>query len=124
MINSNNIIHVNNHNNTWTQNMLSFVIGIIHGIAGPGGILGVLPAVEMEQISSSVIYLSSFIIASTLSMGLFAALYGEVTKRLMNSSSEIYVEIGIRMFSCGISILVGFIWIVLSYIGKLETFFH
>ena len=126
-VNSANSVQTNNNvtnNATWTQNLLSFVIGIIHGIAGPGGILGVIPAVEMEQTASSVIYLSSFILASTLSMGLFAALYGELTKRLMNSSSEIYVEIGIRIFSCGISIIVGFIWIILSYLGKLEDFFH
>ena len=112
-----------NHNSL-TQNLLSFTIGVVHGVAGPGGILGVLPAVEMSHISSSIIYLSSFILASTLSMGIFAAVYGELTRRLMNSSAEVYVEYGLRVFSCGISIAVGVLWIVLSVMGKLDQLFH
>lgn len=108
--------------NPVTQNLLSFVIGVIHGVAGPGGILGVLPAVEMTNISSSVIYLGSFIFASTLSMGLFAALYGEVTKRL--SATADFMEYLLRLFSCTISIVVGCLWIVLSAMGQLDKYFH
>ena len=57
-------------------------MGLLHGVAGPGGILGVLPAVEMQHWQSSTLYLGTFIITSTLSMGLFAACYGEFTRRL------------------------------------------
>ena len=109
-------------NDPMTQNLLSFVIGVVHGVAGPGGILGVLPAVEMTQISSSVIYLGSFIFASTLSMGVFAALYGEITKRL--SATADVMEYAVRLFSCSVSIIVGCIWIVLSAMGKLDEYFH
>ena len=52
----------------YTQRIVSFSIGLLHGVAGPGGILGVLPAVEMQNVRSSCLYLGSFIFTSTISM--------------------------------------------------------
>ncbi len=106
----------------YTQRIVSFSIGLLHGVAGPGGILGVLPAVEMQNIQSSFLYLTSFIVASTLSMGTFAALYGELTKRLGATAEN--VEFGLNIFSSAMSIIVGTIWFVLSLLGKLEGMFH
>lgn len=105
-----------------TQRVISFSIGLLHGVAGPGGILGVLPAVEMQNWRYSFIYLGSFILASTLSMGTFAALYGEVTKRLGATAES--VELALSVFSAAMSIIVGTIWLVLSLLGKLEGLFH
>jgi hypothetical protein len=105
-----------------SQRVLAFIIGIVHGVAGPGAILGVLPAVEMQNWQSSCIYLSSFIITSTLSMGTFAALYGELSKRI-GSTAEC-VELLVSLFSASLSIGVGILWITLSYYGKLNAFFH
>lgn len=104
-----------------TQRILSFSIGLLHGVAGPGGILGVLPAVEMQRWSSSFLYLGSFILASTLSMGSFAALYGEATRRLGTTAES--MEFGLSIFSSGMSILVGVIWFVFSLLGKLDDIF-
>jgi len=106
----------------FTQRVLSFSIGLLHGVAGPGGILGVLPAVEMRNWRSSVLYLGSFILTSTLSMGTFAALYGEVTKRLGATAES--VELALSVFSASMSIIVGTIWLVLSLMGKLQRLFH
>lgn len=106
----------------YTQRIVSFLIGLLHGIAGPGGILGVLPAVEMQNIQSSFLYLASFILASTLSMGAFAAIYGEVTKRIGATAES--VELGLNLFSNIMSIVVGAVWFILSMLGKLEDFFH
>jgi hypothetical protein len=36
-------------------------IGILHGVAGPGAILGVLPAVEMQSWRASTCYLGIYI---------------------------------------------------------------
>jgi hypothetical protein len=58
----------------FTQRLVSIAMGLLHGVAGPGGILGVLPAIEMRHWQSSTLYLGSFIIASTFSMGAFAAM--------------------------------------------------
>lgn len=106
----------------FTQRLVSFSIGILHGVAGPGGILGVLPAVEMRSWRSSTLYLGSFIFASTVSMGAFSALYGEVTKRL--GATQQFIDFALRVFSSSMSIIVGTIWFVLSVLGKLEDFFH
>jgi hypothetical protein len=104
-----------------TQRIVSFLIGILHGVAGPGGILGVLPAVEMTHWQSSIVYLASFVVSSTLCMGIFAAFYGEVTYRLGNSQK--YVDVGLRVFSASLSLIFGTIWLVLSLMGKLDEYF-
>ena len=113
--------YVDMHDTT-TQKVVSFLIGMLHGVAGPGAILGVLPAVEMQSWKASTCYLLSFIIASTLSMGAFAALYGELTKRLGSTAES--VELALRILSSSLSIVVGLLWSVLSLMGKLDTYFH
>eukprot|EP01038_Epipyxis_sp_PR26KG_P013122 gene13122-17588_t len=105
-----------------TQRIMSFCIGLLHGVAGPGGILGVIPAVEMQNWKYSFLYLGSFIFSSTLSMGAFAAIYGELTKRIGATAES--VELGLSLFSSALSIVVGTIWFVLSILGKLDKFFH
>ena len=104
------------------QRIVSFSIGLLHGVAGPGGILGVLPAVEMRSWTSSTIYLGSFIFASTLSMGMFAALYGEATKRI--GATQYCIDLALRVFSSAMSIIVGVLWFTLSVLGDLDKFFH
>lgn len=104
-----------------TQRIVAFLIGIIHGIAGPGGMLGVIPAVEMKEWYASVLYLTSFTISSTLCMGAFAAIFGEATKRAGDTSG--LVEVAINVFSSLLSIVVGATWIALSTLGKLDHFF-
>ena len=105
-----------------TQKIMSFSIGLLHGVAGPGGILGVLPAVEMQNWRSSFLYLGTFIVASTMSMGTFAALYGELTKRIGATAES--VELALSVFSSAMSIIVGVLWFTLSALGKLEGLFH
>jgi hypothetical protein len=115
------IPHIDMHDPT-TQQIISFSIGLLHGVAGPGGILGVLPAVEMQNWRYSCVYLGSFILSSTISMGSFAALYGELTRRLGATAES--VELGLSVFSAAMSIIVGTTWLVLSILGKLDSLFH
>lgn len=81
-----------------------------------------LPAVEMQNWRSSVLYLGSFIVTSTLAMGSFAALYGEATKRLGATAEG--MELALSLFSSGLSVIVGVTWFVLSVLGRLEGLFH
>ena len=57
-------------------------IGVVHGAAGPGAILGVLPAVALRRSSLAFGYFAGFCVATVATMGAFAAAYGEVTSRL------------------------------------------
>ena len=105
-------------NNT-TQRVVSIAMGLLHGVAGPGGILGVLPALELQHWQSSTIYLGSFTITSTLSMGVFAAAYGEGTKRLGASSESL--ELALRLISSSASVLVGLVWIAITASSRGEA---
>lgn len=67
--------------NPVTQRLTAFAIGIVHGVAGPGGVLGVLPAVALHDWGLSMLYLGCFFFTSIMAMGAFAAAYGELTGR-------------------------------------------
>jgi hypothetical protein len=55
-------------------------------------------------------------------MGLFAALYGEATKRLGATAEN--VDLALTVFSAFLSIVVGCLWLVLSLFDKLDVYFH
>ncbi|DAZ93824.1 TPA: hypothetical protein N0F65_009332 [Lagenidium giganteum] len=103
------------------QTAASLCVGLVHGVAGPGGMLGVLPILAMHHIGRSLVYLGCFCLSSILCMGAFAALYGEVTKRTSTSSHIAAYRIGI--LSACLSILVGIIWLVLQVFGVLDDVF-
>jgi hypothetical protein len=94
--------------------------GIIHGLAGPGGVLGVIPAVQLHDWKLATIYLGSFCLASTLTMGCFASCYGLLSSGL---GRQTHLEFQIHCFSSSLSILVGITWLVLLSMGKLEDVF-
>lgn len=87
-------------------------VGILHGIAGPGGILGVLPAVALGVTVTASVYLASFFFASTLTMGLFAAFYGEATARCHCAVAVV------SMLSALASLLVGVLMIASCAAGE------
>jgi len=104
------------------QRIVSFAIGLLHGVAGPGGVLAVFPTVQMTKWQHASVYLGSFIVASTFSMGVFASLFGEITKRIGASAES--VELALRIASSAMSVIVGAVWLTLSILGKLDDLFH
>ena len=68
---------------TSNRSRWSLTIGTIHGVAGPSGILAVLPAIVLSNGSKATAYLVAFFIASTLSMASFAALFGLLARGVM-----------------------------------------
>eukprot|EP00802_Teleaulax_amphioxeia_P008207 Tamp_08215.p1 GENE.Tamp_08215~~Tamp_08215.p1 ORF type:complete len:372 (+),score=32.91 Tamp_08215:390-1505(+) len=69
------------------QRLMALSVGIVHGVAGPGGVLGVLPAVSMHDNFKSACYLGTFCLVSILTMGVLAALWGELTLRAGSSGA-------------------------------------
>eukprot|EP00590_Aulacoseira_subarctica_P008547 CAMPEP_0172421884 /NCGR_PEP_ID=MMETSP1064-20121228/8122_1 /TAXON_ID=202472 /ORGANISM="Aulacoseira subarctica , Strain CCAP 1002/5" /LENGTH=333 /DNA_ID=CAMNT_0013162511 /DNA_START=140 /DNA_END=1141 /DNA_ORIENTATION=+ len=96
--------------------LAAFAIGIVHGIAGPGGVLGILPAIELHNYGLAYTYLGSFCVTSILVMGTFSAAYGVCTKEI---SQRVRIEFQLDCFSASLSLLVGIIWLCLLYTGKL-----
>ncbi|CAI5714083.1 unnamed protein product [Hyaloperonospora brassicae] len=107
--------------NARTQKCTALLVGIVHGIAGPGGILGVLPAVGLHDTIKSFTYLCSFCLTSIVTMGVFAAAYGEATGRLGDRSEVLAFRVS--MFSSSLSVVVGVLWLVLTAMGKLQEVF-
>ncbi|GMF36006.1 unnamed protein product [Phytophthora lilii] len=101
----------------------SIGVGIVHGVAGPGCLLAVLPTLAMQRdIYRALLYLGFFCGSSILSMGSFAALYGELTQRngkARSPSAALYVAIASSTLSIG----VGIAWIVLQATGVLNRVF-
>ena len=106
----------------WKERLLSFTMGTVHGIAGPGGILGVLPAVQLRDGSKASLYLFVFCFTSILVMGCFAAFYGGLTQRLGITITQLAFYL--RILSSFLSIAVGILWITLSALGIMEEVFH
>lgn len=99
---------------------IAVLAGIVHGLAGPGGVLGVIPAVQLHDWKLASIYLSCFCVASTLTMGCFASFYGICSSRVGRRTK---LEFQIHLFSASLSVLVGTMWLLLLAIGKLDVVF-
>ncbi len=105
----------------FSKQFLSVGIGIVHGVAGPGGVLGVIPAVQLHNLWHSIVYLGSFCITSTLTMGCFAAAYGICSSGVSSNSDTLAFRM--EVFSASLSVLVGWLWLTLLYLGILHDIF-
>jgi hypothetical protein len=104
-----------------TKNFLSLWIGIFHGVAGPGGVLGVVPAVKLHNAWHSAVYLGSFCASSIAVMGMVAALYGSLSAKWTRKDDNLAYRM--EAFSASLSLLVGCTWLILLYLGILDDVF-
>lgn len=114
-------IDISSIRNPRMQKCAAIGIGIVHGIAGPGGILGVLPAVELHNVKLASIYLGSFCVTSIVVMAGFAATYGELTARV-GYNRDRFMQC-MTMASAMLSLIVGVLWLVLLWFGVLDEVF-
>jgi len=76
------------HDHGSNSPFLALCAGVFHGLAGPGGVLGVVPAIQLHDAGLAACYLLSFCASSTLTMGTFAAAYGTFTTFLAECCSK------------------------------------
>ena len=103
-------------NRTLYQAFASLCAGIVGGVAGPGGVLAIVPASYYQTRMEAVMYIMCFIVASTACMGLFAYIYGRVTT--VDSKHQ---ETKLKLVSAIASILVGCIWIILTALNVIDS---
>ena len=99
---------------TFTDSPASaYTVGCIHGISGLSGIVYVLPALFLDDSLRLFLYMIGFFIASIASMASLAAVLGIVP----GGKTKLMIMNGIA----GTSVLgVGIMWIVLTYMDKLD----
>jgi hypothetical protein len=103
------------------QAAASLIAGIVGGIAGPGGVLAIVPASYYATQLESITYISIFIVASTLTMGGCALAYGRITSSwVMNSFNRQRQETKLKLISSIASVAVGIVWIILTALDVLN----
>lgn len=90
------------------EKILGLITGILHGLAGPGSILGVLPAILIEDKSKSAAYLGTFCGTGIFIMGTFSAIWGEISKKASEKIGIIIIGL-----SSLVSFIIGILWVSL-----------
>jgi ABC-type nickel/cobalt efflux system permease component RcnA len=106
---------------SWRQTGASLFAGIIGGIAGPGGLLAIVPASYYSTKFEAISYILLFILSSTAMMGIVAYVYGRFTSRwVTNSLNRQQQETKLKLISAIISVLVGLVWILLTALDVMK----
>ena len=93
--------------------VLALGVGVVHGLTH---IVWVLPVLQMPRLRDASAYLLAFSICSTGLMGLFAALWGVVTRHTHSERVTCALEIA----SSALSLAVGLAWLALLATGRLD----
>lgn len=110
-----------------TPGIIAVFIGIVHGVTGPGGVLGSIPAFQLQHAPLAILYLGTVCVTSTLVMGAFAAFYGRLCLWLAGNAYEKEEDASLsRVFlvefgSACVSIVVGIVWLTLLAVGQLDV---
>jgi hypothetical protein len=83
----------------------SFIVGVVHGVAGSSHLVGVLPALTFATPSESWTYLAGFGVAAMAGMSAFAAGIGALSIRFGHRTRWLFA-------SSAAALIVGGFWLV------------
>ena len=92
-----------------THERTAFFVGLLHGAAGGGHLLGVLPSLALPRAAAAV-YLAAYFLAAVLAMAGFGAALGHIVRR----SGQRFVR-RLMTFSSLTAIVVGAAWIATAW---------
>jgi hypothetical protein len=89
---------------------LSFVFGVLHGLAGSSHVLGILPALALPTREASITYLLAYGVGNVTAMTGFASAIGFVAARAEGGGVQLYRGL---LATCSVAaIAVGAIWLI------------
>jgi hypothetical protein len=88
----------------------SFLMGVLHGVAGSSHFLGVLPALALPTAETAFVYIAAFGIATVGAMTAFTTLVGVAARRSRVKSAHAYRTIVFA--GAALAIAVGGFWLV------------
>ena len=99
------------------QAAASLFAGLFGGLAGPGGLLAIVPASYCSTKIEAILYIGIFIVSSTAAMGLCALAYGRLTAGWVISSLDRQrQEARLRLISSSSCIVVGVVLLILTFL--------
>lgn len=102
--------HVQRHLHGHARTRASFLMGMLHGLAGSSHLFGILPALALPTTSSTVAYLGGFGVGAIIAMTAFAAFVGVVATRSGRRGAAAYRTM---LYACSFSaFVVGGFWLV------------
>lgn len=93
------------------NNLASFSVGILHGLAGVSHFLLFLPVLGFKSQSDSISYVFGFGAGVLLAMITFAFVIGRIASLSKNGHNEVFFN-GIRMAGGLFAIVIGIYWIL------------
>lgn len=87
----------------------SFLMGILHGVAGSSHFLGVLPALALPTRGAAIAYIGAFGVGTVVAMTAFAAVIGTAGIRVRQRAG---LYRGMMLTAATLAIAVGGFWLV------------
>jgi hypothetical protein len=104
--------------------LLAVVFGLVHGVAGAGGVLAVIPTLSMtHDPNQAAAYLLAFFAASILAMGALAAVAGGLSGEMGPAQAA---RLGYRtaLAASLLSVATGILWEILLSLDMLDAVFR
>jgi hypothetical protein len=88
----------------------SFLMGVLHGLAGSSHFLGVLPALALPTASAAFTYIAAFGVATVVAMTAFTAFVGLAAERSRATSAHAYRTVVFA--GAALAMVVGGFWLI------------